>query len=100
MREVVCGILGGLIGDLVFLLDQRRQTEPLPFLRTTRYWFSLAGLGVVGGFVVWAYQGSGVEFSTILAFQVGISAPLIIKHSAASIPALGPGSRPPGGAPP
>ena len=82
MEPYIAGALGGFLVE--FLLWYRYQMRPLPKrMRRSRYWITVAIRvvlsGVIPGFV---YKTT----STIVAFHIGATLPVIAKQLEGSLP--------------
>ncbi len=64
---------------------ERPRTFSDPF-----YVLQFVVLPFLGGGLAYTYQASGTILSPILALNIGVSAPLILKNLASAIPPLGP----------
>lgn len=54
------------------------------------YVFQFVVVPFLGGGLAYTYQASGTVLSPILAFNIGVSAPLILKSLASAAPSVGP----------
>ncbi len=75
------GILGGLVAELASWFTIRRELHKgLPDWSKSRfYWTITALMALTGGLLVWLYTVSGTMMTAILAFNVGVSAPLVLE---------------------
>jgi len=55
------------------------------------YWLCALLLSGLGALMVYLYTGSGVDMSPILAFNIGASAPLIVRQFTRVTPEISPG---------
>ncbi|HEX8737265.1 MAG TPA: hypothetical protein VF721_18170 [Pyrinomonadaceae bacterium] len=84
-KTIACAFGGGLAIKLLDLLERnnlpadRRPTLDLFF------WAAFIILPLLGAFVAWAYD-DGNNINSMLAIQIGASAPLILKSLAAAVP--------------
>lgn len=92
-RFVFFGIIGGMLGNLLRLVSiagMKPADRPLVF--QDFWWYVqfviLAGLG---GFFVYLYEGSStITMNTVLAVNIGASAPLIAQSLGSGVAALTP----------
>ena len=79
------GTLGGALAELLKWF-QLREAEILPvYAKSASYWIITVLMVLSGGVLAWAY---GLDANrALLAINVGITAPLIIKGLAATVPA-------------
>jgi len=84
-------VFGGLAVNVLRLAElahmppaERPRTFTDPF-----YVLQFVALPFVGGGLAYTYQASGTILSPILALNVGVSAPLILKNLASALPPLG-----------
>ena len=56
------------------------------------YWVCALALSALGALLVYLYEGSGVAIDPILAFNIGASAPLIVRQMTRAAPEIPPGS--------
>ena len=85
MTVFLLGALGGALAELLKWF-QLREASILPeYSKSTAYWVITVLMILSGGVLAWAY---GLDASkALLAINVGITAPLIIKGLAAAVPA-------------
>ena len=50
------------------------------------YWFDFFGRALIGGVLAWVYWYNGEPVGPILAMNIGVSAPLILKAMAKTAP--------------
>ncbi len=88
LTAFVLGFLGALLLNVVRLaeLANTPKIERPPTVSDWAWWFQFLALPIVGGILTAVYAWDGAELSPILAMNVGISAPLIIKAMAAISP--------------
>lgn len=70
------GSAGGLLGDFVLIWEARTTGAP-PHTKSAFYWLCVLGMAAAGGFLTTLYGIDGVQ--AILALNIGMSAPLIMK---------------------
>lgn len=81
------GAAGGLLVKLVELAELRHvRPADRPSLRDPIYWIPVALWPLAGTLLVYVYAGSDQPMSRALALNIGVSAPLIIRTMAASLP--------------
>jgi hypothetical protein len=93
LEAVLWGIFGGMLGELLNVYDHRTEDPKNwpAYLRMGSYYAISALMGLCGGGLAAAYQQSGVDISPIVALNVGLTAPLILKTLQREAPALSPG---------
>lgn len=93
-NTVICAFVGGLAVKFLDLLERNNlPPERRPTLNAL-YWTALLVLPILGAFIVWAYSQER-EIGSILAIQIGASAPLIIKSLAGAVPPINTGTSKP-----
>lgn len=90
------GFFGGIVGEIAKWYQLRESTNLPKYAASFFYWAITAAMAGAGGVLACLY---GLEKqSAILVFNIGLSAPLIIKAMAEQIPdsnaSLGPGLTP------
>ena len=87
------GLFGGALAEVLGLFKMRQQAAgSLPaFLKTKFYWLVTIAMLCAGGFVVVIYLKSGISLNSLLAVNVGASAPLIITSLVSQAPNISPG---------
>jgi len=90
MEIFVWGAFGGFCAEAIGIIELRRAAaRELPdFLRSWFYWACVAILVGMGGGLAAAYDSSGESISTILAVNIGASAPLLVKGLMGQAPSL------------
>lgn len=91
---VVWGMVGGVLGEFANVYDHwNEDRQNLPhYLRRPGYYLMSSAMAVAGGLIVAAHQDSGVDLNGILAMNVGVTAPLLIKAAVRGTPFLKPGT--------
>lgn len=82
------GTLGGLLINVVRLaeLASLPRIERPPTFSDPLWAFQFFALPVVGGVLAGVYQADGAALKPLLAMNIGVSAPLILKTLAAAVP--------------
>lgn len=78
------GILGGALAELLKWYQLRESANPPTYLHSPLYWVVTALMALAGGAL--ASVNNGGSTSPLLALNLGISAPLILKGLAAATP--------------
>jgi hypothetical protein len=91
MAPVWFAVFGGFAINFLRLaeLAQTPQSERPRTFSDPLYVLQFVVLPLLGGGLAYTYQSSGTILSPILAFNIGVSAPLILKNLASAIPPLG-----------
>ena len=78
---------GGLAANLLPVLDLRGVPKAeLPDFKSIFYWLPFILMPMLGAGLATAYVLSGVDLKPIVAVNVGITAPLILRAMASSAP--------------
>ena len=82
------GFLGAFLLNIVRLaeLANTPKIERHPKFSDWVWVVQFLGLPVVGGALAWAYHADGASVKPLLAMNIGLSAPLILKAMAAVVP--------------
>ena len=82
------GTLGGLLINVVRLAELATlpRIERPPTFSDPLWVFQFLALPIVGGVLAFVYQADGVVLKPMLAMNIGVSAPLILKTLAAAVP--------------
>jgi hypothetical protein len=82
------GTLGGLLINIVRLAELANvpRIERPPTFSDPIYVFQFFILPIVGGTLAYVYYADGVNMKPLLALNIGVSAPLILKSLAAAVP--------------
>jgi len=82
------GFLGAFLLNIVRLaeLSNTPKIQRQPTFSDWLWVVQFVGLPVVGGALTWAYQADGVSLKPLLAMNIGLSAPLVLKAMAAVVP--------------
>jgi len=78
------GIIGGLMAEVLKWYQLRESPTPPPYLKSVLYWVITVVMALVGGLL--AVIQNVPASQPILALNIGISAPLILKGLAAVTP--------------
>ena len=83
LLEIVAGIGGGALAEILVLYKYRDQSSSLPtHLKHPYYWVVTSAMIVVGGGgLVSLHLLSGATLSPLVAANIGASAPLLIGSS-------------------
>ena len=85
--SVIIGCLGGLAIDALNLMElQNIEPSKRPNFKDFFYWLPYIAWPLLGGLLAFLYEASDTHLKPIIAFQVGVTAPLIIKAMAGAIP--------------
>ena len=84
----VFGTLGGLLINVVRLAELAAipRIERPPTFSDPLWVFQFFALPIVGGILAFVYQTDGVALKPLLAVNIGVSAPLVLKTLAAAVP--------------
>ncbi len=84
----IFGTLGGLLINVVRLaeLASLPQIERPPTFSDPLWVFQFLALPLVGGVLAGVYQADGAGLKPLIAMNIGVSAPLILKTLAAAVP--------------
>lgn len=86
-QEVLFATLGALALQLLGLLDIKNTPKAeRPDFKDFFYWLPFFVSPVLGGFIAFAYVNGGDTLTPMLSINVGVSAPLLLKSLATSIP--------------
>ena len=88
------GLFGGVAIELVQWFGMRKDLyHGAPdWSKSWLYWLVTALMVIAGGGLAVAYAESGVQLTTILAINLGASAPLLLSRFGAAVPRIEPGS--------
>jgi hypothetical protein len=73
---VLCGCGGGLLPDMLRLVNARYENGALPYLRSWRFWVSLAMLVPLGGLAAWLLESR----TPLQAVAFGYAAPELLSR--------------------
>ena len=98
-EAIVVAAIGGFVVELVGLLGLKAiPKKDRPDLKDIFYWLPFVGLPLLGGILAFVYEQSAITLTPLIAFNVGASAPLIVRTLAQTAPAFAPPVEPPPGA--
>jgi len=82
------GTLGGLLINVVKLaeLSALPRIERPPTFSDPLWVFQFFALPLVGGVLAWIYEADGTALKPLLAMNIGVSAPLILRTLANTVP--------------
>jgi hypothetical protein len=82
------GTLGGVLVKIVGLAELASvpRIERPPTFSDPLWVFNFCALPLVGGILTYAYHEDGAVLKPLLAMNIGLSAPLILKTLAAVVP--------------
>jgi len=80
------GFLGGIGGEVLRWYNLRKlPPDKLPiYLKSPFYWIVSFSMAVLGGLLAVLYKINGMN--AILAFHIGLSAPLILQRLTSNVP--------------
>jgi hypothetical protein len=89
--------LGGLTASFMNLLEiGKLPKDRRPDLKDWLYWLNFAAGPALGLLVGFLYSDGPTPLGRIVSFQLGLSAPLIVRSAATVIPSVARQSLPPG----
>ena len=84
---IVMAFLGGLTTDILQLIEvSKTPRNRRPNFKDKLYWFPYIAWPLLGALLAFVYLTSDITLRPILAFQVGLSAPMIIRSLASANP--------------
>src|SRR5579863_2710604 len=85
-QTVVLAFCGGIALDFLYILEiPNIPPDRRPNLRSPIYWLQYIFWPILGGFLGFIYD-ENAQLSRVVAFQIGLSAPLIIRSLTNVIP--------------
>jgi hypothetical protein len=78
-EPITCGFLGALAVKALDFLEPVSDPVKWPDFKNWPYWFTFLVAPTLGAFVVFLYTSSGMELKPIVAANIGISAPIILR---------------------
>lgn len=86
-QAVVLAFCGGIALDFLYILEiPNIPPDRRPNLKSPIYWLQYGFWPILGGFLGFIYDDEHNHLSRVVAFQIGLSAPLIIRSLASVIP--------------
>lgn len=77
----IIGFVGGIAAEGLGIYKITRMHDKLPAIVNTKlYWVMSLFMSLVGMFLVFLYTISGITMTPLLAFNIGMSAPLILGN--------------------
>lgn len=87
IAPVILAALGSFVANLLNLLELPHiPKERRPDLRDPLYWVAFVVWPILGGIVGYLYNDTASPLGKLVAFHLGISAPLILKTMANVLP--------------
>jgi hypothetical protein len=84
---LILAFFGGLAVNLLNLMElQNVPKDRRPDFKDPLYWLPYVIWPLMGGLLAYIYEASNNPLKPIIAFQVGASAPLIIRAMARAVP--------------
>ncbi len=80
----VFGIIGGIMAEALKWYQLRESPTPPPYLKSVMYWVITVIMALIGGVLAMIENPPAAQW--VLALNIGISAPLILKGLAAVTP--------------
>lgn len=74
----VVGISGGAANELLHWWGLRQDAHLPEYAKRPLYWGVTAGMMLLGGVLAWLQLGSRAE--PLVAFQIGLAAPLVLQR--------------------
>lgn len=83
MHATIFAAAGALAGQVLGLLELKNIPQAQrPNLRDFWYWFPFVVSPAIGAGLAFTYLSSGVELKPLVAINVGIAAPFVLKSMA------------------
>lgn len=84
---IIISAVGGLTYNLVPLLElYKTPKESRPDFKDFFYWLPYFAWPLLAGFLLYLYDSPNMKVTKLLAFHIGISAPLIIRKMIEILP--------------
>jgi hypothetical protein len=94
---LVMAAIGGLTSSILNLLEiGQLPRDRRPDLKDWLYWLGFLGGPLLGGLVGYLYSEGPTPLGRLISFQLGLSAPLILRSAANVVPAIAKPNLPPG----
>ncbi len=88
-QQIVLAAIGGLVISVLNLIElQHIPKDRRPDLSDALYWVAFFAWPLLGGLVGYLYTDPAAPLGRFVSFQLGMSAPLILKTAANAIPAV------------
>ena len=88
-EHVIIAAMGGFAYNVVPLLELwKTPKESRPDFRDIFYWLPYLGWPILAGFLLYLYESPELIISRLLAFHIGISAPLAIRKMIEMLPII------------
>jgi hypothetical protein len=91
------GVIGGAVAEVLKWWQLREAPNPPAYLKSVFYWVITVIMTLVGGILAIAYNVDASK--PLLAINIGVSAPMILKGLASIIPVKSPAGTSFAGAP-
>ena len=91
---IFIGILGGFVGEFVKWYHQREKLSaswPV-YAKSKSYWVLTGLMIIMGGGLVWLHILNGTSLGVFIAFNVGLTAPLVLSEAKNFLPQIEPGT--------
>jgi hypothetical protein len=86
-QSIILAFLGGLALNVLKLVElQNVAKDRRPDFKDPLYWLAFAVWPIVGGFFGFLFDDDRAPLSKVVAFQIGMSAPLILRALANAVP--------------
>ena len=78
------GLAGGAANELLHWWNLRENPQLPEYAKRFGYWVITAGMAFLGGALAWLQLGTQAD--ALIAFQIGLAAPLLLQKLAKSMP--------------
>lgn len=79
-ESIVLAIIGGFLINILHLMEYAKRPKiERPDFKDPLFYLPYLAYPVMSGVLAYAYVASGVKLSPIVALNVGLSAPLVIR---------------------
>lgn len=96
-QAMLIAAFGGFAVEFVGLMNLKNVARAeRPDFRDVLYWLPFIGLPLLGAVLAFIYERSDIELTSIIAFNVGASAPLIVRSLSTALPLQNRPDPPPG----
>jgi hypothetical protein len=87
LTSIIIGFFGGLAIDALNLMELRNiDPSKRPNFKDFFFWLPYIAWPLLGAFLTFLYEASDTHLKPMIAFQVGVTAPLTIKAMAGAVP--------------